>query len=219
MHARLFTVNPTTEPLTGTLTLGNVSKKVMKSKMPTGSGYFLYFKLNDHADLVEEGARLIADRIKSMGLENPYFVTPEASTIALAHVLKTKYGIDGSVIYKNKQIDDVDPICVQYDTVTSTDKKQLFLGKNKAEKFIDKDIIILDSVCTTGGTIRGTYDLLIKAGVPANRIKEATMLFTEGAQRESLEVAPDVFLKIHAFNHLPILQSVDSMENTPNVTR
>jgi adenine/guanine phosphoribosyltransferase-like PRPP-binding protein len=212
MHARLFQMSQLSTVSTGELTLGTITKQIPRAKLPNGSGYFLYFKLNDHADLVEEGARLIALRIKNSGLRNPFFVTPEASTIALAHVLRTTYGINGLVIYKNKQINDIDPVCVQYDTVTATDKKQLFLGLNKAAELEDKDIIILDSVCTSGGTVRGTYDLLIKAGIPASRIKEATMLFTEGVMRDSLTVAPNVQLKVHSFGHLPIIHDVNVSE-------
>lgn len=213
MHARLFELKKQNTTPTGELKLGNISKQIPRVKMPNGNGYFLYFKLNDHPDLVEEGARLIAERIKSMGLENPYFVTPEASTIALAHVLRTRYNINGLVIYKNKQINDIDPVNVQYDTVTATEKKQLFLGMNKASELTDKDIFILDSVCTSGGTIRATYDLLIKSGVPANRIKEATMLFNEGTPRENIEVAPDVNLKLFSFGQLPIIQEVTNTKS------
>jgi hypothetical protein len=69
----------------GELKLGDFSTSVPHCKLPDRSGYFLYFKLNDHPSLVEE-----AERINALGLKNPYFVTPEASTFALAHVLPLK---------------------------------------------------------------------------------------------------------------------------------
>lgn len=212
-RATLFSEKPS-EEIAGLLTLGSVAKQVPLAKLPKGGGYFLYFKLNDHSDLVEEGARLMAERIQALGLKNPCFVTPEASTIAMAHVLRTKYQIDGLIIYKNKQIDDVNPICVQYDTVTATDKKQLFLGMNKVARLKNKDIIIIDSVCTTGGTIRGTYNLLIQAGISASKIIEATMLFTEGEKRANIEVVPGFELRLHSFNHLPIITEI---ENTHSI--
>jgi adenine/guanine phosphoribosyltransferase-like PRPP-binding protein len=199
---------------TGQLELGNFSMPVPRCKLPDGSGYFLYFKLNDHPDLVEEGARLIAERIASLGLQNPYFVTPEASTLALAHVLRHKYNIQGATIYKTIQINDIEPVGISYDTVTSTNKKMLYLGKNKAEEMQGKDIIIVDSVCTSGGTIRGTHDLLVKAGILPEQIVEATMLFTEGVDRSEINISSNVNLRLHRFGHLPLI----GLENTPKPT-
>lgn len=212
MHG-LFSVKNQRAQSMGTLTLGTITKKIPLAKIPASSDFFLYFKLNDHPDLVEEGAALVAGRIKSLGLLRPCFVTPEASTFALAHVLRSKYGIGGIVIYKTLQINDIDPVSIQYDTVTSTEKKQLFLGMNKAAELVDKDIIILDSVCTTGGTLCGTYDLLVKAGIAAERIKEATVLFTEGVPRDSLSVTSGVNLKLHSFNHLPVFHKEEQEES------
>lgn len=81
--------------MTETLTLGNVSTKLAPVALPDGSGQFLYFNLNNMPEFVEEGARLVAERVKELKLTNPYFVTPETSTISMAHVLRTKYNIDG----------------------------------------------------------------------------------------------------------------------------
>jgi non-canonical (house-cleaning) NTP pyrophosphatase len=91
--------------------------------------------------------------------------------------------------------------------VTSSSQKVLYLGKNTADNMRDKDIIILDSVCTTGGTIRGTYQLLIKAGIPADKIVEATLLFNEGNDRNEITVADGVTLKLHRFNYLPLIKT------------
>jgi adenine phosphoribosyltransferase len=189
---------------TGELQLGNISMPVALCKLPDKSGYFLYFKLNDHSELIEEGARLVAERIQSLGIKNPYFVTPEASTLALAHVLRHKYNINGTTVYKTKQLNDISPVSVNYDSVTSTNKKMLFLGKNRAAAMHGKDIILLDSVCTTGGTLSAMYNLLIKAGIVPQQIVEATMLFTEGKDRTEIDVATNVTLKLHRFSTLPL---------------
>ena len=200
--------NPPTKTLTrqtAPLNLGNFSMPVPLCKIPDNSGYFLYFKLNDHPGLVEEAARLISERIHSLQLKHPYFVTPEASTLALAHVLRHKYQINGATLYKSQQLSDVDPISVSYDTVTSLNKKTLFLGSNTAEEMNDKDIIIIDSVCTTGGTLQGVYELLLKAGISPQKIVEATLLFSEGTPRKTLDISPGNSLKLHCFGHLPLI--------------
>jgi non-canonical (house-cleaning) NTP pyrophosphatase/adenine/guanine phosphoribosyltransferase-like PRPP-binding protein len=194
------------------LRLGNAKATVPLCKMPDNTGYFFYFKLNDHPELVQEGARLIAERIQSLGVKHPYFVTPEASTLALAHVLRYQYKIDGITLYKTKQINDVHSFGVEYATVTATDKKRLYLGSNKVADLKHKSIFILDSVCTTGGTVRATYDLLIKAGVSANNIVEAILLFNEGFDPSVLSVGSDAQLKMHRFAHLPLILSAPTIK-------
>jgi adenine/guanine phosphoribosyltransferase-like PRPP-binding protein len=195
-----------TEPVTyGQITLGSVSKAIPFKKTPDGSHYFLFMRLIEHPEFVKEGARLVAERVKELGLANPYFVTPEASTITLAETLRDQYNIDGRIIFKTIQSDDVDPIEADYSTITSTTPKKLYLGKNHVAEMQNKDIIILDSICTTGGTIGGVYQLLAKAGIPVSRIVEATMLFVEGQDRSNIEVAEGVQLKLHRFNLLPFI--------------
>jgi adenine/guanine phosphoribosyltransferase-like PRPP-binding protein len=191
--------------------LGNIRQYIPYQKLPDGSGYFLYFKLNDHPEWVNEGARLIAEHIESCGINNPYFVTPEASTIALAHVLRSKYHIPGRIVYKNNQINDVDPISVQYDAITSTDKKQLFLGLNHVQEMKNRNIIILDSICTSGGTLRGTYDLLIKAGVPMINIREACVLFTEDTPRIAIDMSDGTSLPLTSFQHMSFLKNEEKV--------
>ena len=208
--ARLFSTTNQEPVEKRTLTLGNVTQTFPLSKIPTMDGYFIYLKLNDSPALVNEGARLMAERIKSLNLANPYFVTAEASTIAMAHVLRDKYKINGTILYKSRQIDDVDPVSTKYKSVTSTDVKQLFLGLNKAAALLDKDIVIIDSICTTGGTLKAMYNLLIKAGLNPDRIKEATMLFSEGRPLHQLDMGNGKILPIHYFGELQIYQIPES---------
>jgi adenine/guanine phosphoribosyltransferase-like PRPP-binding protein len=212
MHS-FFKAAPPRQTPTRELRLGEFSMPVPLCKLPNGSGSFLYFKLNDHPALIEEAARLIAEHIAALKLKNPYFVTPEASTLALAHVLRHKYQINGATIYKTQQLTDVDPVSIDYDTVTSLNKKMLYLGKERADEMRDKDIFILDSVCTTGGTISGTYQLLLKAGIAPERIVEATMLFTEGREITAIDMSNGVSLKLHSFGHLPIIEAAPIANN------
>lgn len=187
------------------VTLGDVSKEIAFKATPDGKHKFLFMRLVEHPEFVAAGAKLVAERIRALGLANPYFVTPEASTVSLKDVLINDYQIPGRMIFKTPQADDVDPIEVAYDTVTSLQPKKLYLGKNHAAAMQGKDIIILDSICTTGGTIRGVYELLRKAGIPADKIVEATMLFVEGDDRASIQIAEGTDLHLHRFSRLPFL--------------
>jgi len=194
------------------LELGNVSARIRPSQIPDGTGRFLYFNINDMPEFVEEGARMIVERIKELNLKNPYFVTPETSTISIAHVLRTKYNIDGTIISKRKKLNNIDTLFQEYCAITSLDKKTLYL-----EKSIDlsnKDIVIIDNVCTTGETLKAVFQLLCKAGVDSDRIKEAIVLFTEGVEHEEIKLSQDKILPIHKFAHIPILPNDPSIDNT-----
>jgi len=188
----------------GMVRLGNAAVKVPWKKLPDDSGWFLYCKLNEQPVLVDTGAALLAKRIQAIGLQNPILVTPEASTISLAEKLQTDYGIDTLVIYKSIRDDDIDPVSIGYHAVTSQDEKRLFLGRNQLTKLQDRDIVILDSICTTGGTLQAVWDLLVKAGIPAARIRESEILFVEGEPRGSISLANGDELPIHSFSRLPI---------------
>ena len=186
--------------------LGDYIKAVPLISTPDKTAQFAYLKLNDHPEFVNEGARLIAGHVKTAGYKQPYFVTAEASTLALAHVLRSQYGIDGITLYKTAQLNDVDPISVTYSAITSRSAQNLFLGKNRMQELLQaEEVIILYSICTSGSTIKAIYDLLMKAGVSADKIKEAVVLFTEGEPKKALDVGRDASLKIHSFSNMPLI--------------
>lgn len=200
--------------MTHELKLGDFSMPIHLSDIPDGTGRFLYFKTNEIDGLVKEGTRLFAERIRSLGLKNPFFITPEASTIAIAHDLRTQYGIDGLIIGKSKKPTDIEIVSIDYCAITSTDKKTLYLDKLQAAALKDKDIVILDNVCTTGETIRAVYQLMVKAGVRCDKIAEAMVLFTEGIDATAVAISDDVKLKLHRFTHLPLFPTDPSVDKT-----
>lgn len=200
--------------MTHDLQLGNFTVPIFLSDLPDGTGRFLYFKTNDIDGLVLEGARLIAERIAQAGFKNPYFVTPEASTIAIAHRLRSDYKIDGIIVAKSKKPTDVETFSIDYCAVTSIDKKTLYLDKREAKKLEGKDIVILDNVVTSGETLRAVYELLLRAQVKPEQIKEAIVLYTEGEDVTQIPVSGDLKLNIHRFDFLPLYPTDPSVDNS-----
>lgn len=200
----------------GEIKLGNVSTRVQLSNIPDGTGRFLYFNLNDMPEFVEEGARLISQRIKELNLPNPFFVTPETSTISLAHVLRTKYSIPGIIVSKHKKPNDIDVVSEEYCSITSMEKKILYLDKSNSVLFKNTDIVIIDNVCTTGETIRAVYRLLCKCGADYKKIIETIVLFTEGTDStvHNVKITNEINLPLHKFEHIPILPLDPSIDNT-----
>lgn len=196
------------------LKLGNCSTPIHLCDLPGGAGRFLYFKTNDHPGLVKEGARLIAERVKELGLKNPFFVTPEASTYSLAHELRDRYHIDGVVICKSRKPGDVETFSIDYCAVTSTEKKKLYVDKSQIDAMRGKDIVILDSIVTTGETLKAVYQLLVKAGVPADKIAESIVLFTEGKNTTSLNIAQGLDLPVHSYSNIPLFAVDPSVDKS-----
>jgi GTP cyclohydrolase II len=196
------------------LRLGDKVAYLPLSLIPDGTGRFLYFSLNDMPEFVEEGALLIHDRLMALGLHRPVFLAPETSTFALAHVLRTKYGMEGHVLSKRRKPSDMDVVySVQYCAVTSLDTKTLHLSKAVADTLVGRDLVIVDNVCTTGETIRAVYKLLCMAGC-ADRLREAIVLFTEGEDLAAITVATGVELPVHRFTHIPIFPMDPEIDST-----
>jgi GTP cyclohydrolase II len=200
--------------MTKELKLGNFSMQIHLSDIPDGTGRFLYFKTNDNDGLINEGTRLIVERIQALGLANPFFVTPEASTTSIAHDLRTKYGIDGLIIKKTPSANNIESTSVEYVAITSNDKKKLYIDKKQVEAMAGKDLIFIDNVCTTGETLRALFKLLLKAGVNCNKIAEAIVLFTEGEDLLSIKISQDVELKLHRFSHLSMFPTDPSVDKS-----
>ena len=128
------------------LKLGNFAMPINLSDIPEGTGRYLYFNTNEIDGLVTEGTRLLGEHIKKLGLKNPYFITPEVSTIAIAHRLRSDYKIDGTILTKSKKPSDLETYRVEYCAVTSKERKTLYMDKNQAKKLQGKDIVIIDNV-------------------------------------------------------------------------
>ncbi|KAL9643905.1 hypothetical protein ABK040_013315 [Willaertia magna] len=178
---------------------------------------FLYFNLNNMPEFVEEGAKLINDRIKNqLKLKNPFIISPETSTIAMIHVLRTKYNIPCLLLSKKKRptclstlynqsqqsqsrnlqcdehtINNSEEseliICEEYHAITSNTTNKLYFECCNNINLQNFDIIIVDNVCTTASTLIAIYKLLIRAGYKENII-ETIVLFTEGEERREIKV-------------------------------
>ena len=214
MKSGLFPTLPKQEvkKSTGELALGNVTKKMPLFKVPGRDQLFMYFQLHEHNDLVKEGAKLMAEKIRQLQLQRPCFVTSGISTIALAHELTANYAIDGVMLCQDRQISDVDPVSVEFTDGSSFSKQRsLWLDKVKAEELDGRDIFIIDDRCSSGETLRAIHALLVKAGVNPACIHSAMVLFTEEHHREELKLFDGSKLKLFSFSHLDFVDTGLSM--------
>ena len=189
----------------GPLTVGNEKISVPLSRLEDNSGYLMYFNLNDHYKLVNETARLFAEKIVALKLPDPYFVTPETSTIGVAHVLRSQYGLKGTILSKTKRLHDKNMDCVEYQSITSSKKKKLYLSLKQVEEMKGKNIIIIDSILSSSATVRAIYQLLDRKKL-AHQIVNITVLFTEEHDINEITFAPGIMFDVNKFGHLPLFR-------------
>jgi non-canonical (house-cleaning) NTP pyrophosphatase/adenine/guanine phosphoribosyltransferase-like PRPP-binding protein len=187
------------------LTLGNKTITLPLSQLEDKSGYLMYFNLNDHYELVNEAARLFAEKITALNLAKPYFVTAEASTIAVAHLLRSQYGIEGTILSKSKRLNEKNSDFIEYKSVTSSQKKRLYLGQQQADEMLDKNLVIIDSILSSSATLRAMYTLLDRKKL-ASQIANINMLFTEENDVNEISFTPEIKFPINKFGHLPLLR-------------
>jgi len=179
-----------------TLKLGSAQKKLNYVPMPGNPlGAFVYFNMNEEgmSDFVEEGARLIAEHAGPV--QDTVLFTAETSTLAVSHVLRTKYGYEVQVMTKKKRPNGYECIYEEYCAVTSTQKSTLYF--DACYKTPKKRAVFFDNVCTTGETIKAAHRILMRLGIP---LYKSMVFFTEGEQTTSINDVPLI-----SFGHLPVL--------------
>lgn len=189
------------------ISLGQVTDKVDLCSTPGDSSKkFLYFRLNERTKLVEEGCRLIIEKVKALpGLENPVILLPEASTFVLGYLLK-KSGFDVSYVRKKVYPDMArgEVISESCSPVTAKDKVLLYMEKD-CQDFKGRHAVIVDSVCTTSNTLGACYRLLTRLRHPPSSIYGAIVLFTEGEESFDKIKIGDTILDLYSFGHLPLI--------------
>ena len=205
MKGRLFApaAQRQAENLAGSIMLGKITKKMPLTVLPHINQEIVYLNLDDdkHSDLVLEGASLISGYVRAQKWK-PIFITAGTNAITLANELRIIFAFQTMIIYNKEQPDDMNPEWVEYHASTGNQKQRLSLCKEKAKELQGRDIIILDSVCTRGNTLRATHRLLLAAGVDPSRILCAMVLFTQGEQLKQLQMANGDKLNLVSFSHL-----------------
>jgi len=133
------------------------------------------FVMLGDTELVEKCADALYEKIKH--LKADYLVCPEAKGIPLTHALAVRLGINYIIIRKTVKGYMSDPIINEVHSITSQYKQQLVLDGPDAMRMAGKNIIVIDDVVSTGGSLKALRECI--APTHCNVLADVTVLLED----------------------------------------
>ena len=144
----------------------NVDIKGFKAELPVltlPSGIKIaFFNLHGATAMTEHCGKQIAKLAKGADV----IITADSKGLQLAHVTARELGHEFyAVARKSKKLYMQDGISVKYGSSITTGKDQeLFLSKHDVDLIAGKKVAIVDDVVSTGESLKGLEDIVLKAG-------------------------------------------------------
>jgi adenine phosphoribosyltransferase len=144
-------------------------------------------------ELVEAAADELTARLPA-GVEA--LVTPEVKAVPLAHAISVRTGLPYVVVRKTVKPYMVDAIKRSVVSITTGRPQDLVLDGADVARLRGRNMVVIDDVVSTGGTLGGLIDLLDEVG---GSVLATLVVFTEGAERDD----------VIALGHLPLFAKGD----------
>lgn len=120
-----------------------------------------FFNLHGNQDLTEFCAEKLAERIKGVDV----VITAESKGLQLAHCVARNLGQKlYAVARKTKKLYMQDGISVVIQSITTGGEQRLYLSGHDVQLLKGKKVAIVDDVISTGGSIGGMEQLVLKSG-------------------------------------------------------
>lgn len=142
-------------------------------------------------EFVEKCAEAMAEKLKDMDYD--LLVTAEAKSIPLAHVLSAVTKKPYVVFRKAYKPYMGDALQAETLSITTGQPQTLYLDEKDRDLMVNKKVIIVDDVISTGSTLQGMRLLAQKAG---SQVVGEAAIFTEGERAK--------WNNIVALGHLPV---------------
>ncbi len=154
--------------------------------LPLPSGINIaFFNLHGDQKLTEHCGKAIAKRLAGTC---DVIITAESKGLQLAHVVARELGHDYyAVARKSKKLYMQDGIEVEIrSSITTGTVQKMYLSAHDVELLKGKRVAIVDDVVSTGNSLEGLENIVIKAG--GNIVKQAFVLAEgDAAQRDDIE--------------------------------
>lgn len=139
------------------------------------------FNMQCDCELTEAAGKLLARWIPC-GAEA--LLMPEGKATALLHVMGRESGLPTFVARKEKKPYMADPVVhVALKSITTDRMQTLFFGADDARRLRGKNVVVVDDVVSSGGTLKAVNALLDKVGAKSAGVMA---IFTEGEERKDI---------------------------------
>lgn len=161
-----------------------------------GGGFRIYaFDLTGETRWNNVAAEQLAARLKPYDFDA--IVTVQTKSCCLAQALSERLGMPRYLeIRKSRKPFMTEPVGVTVQSITTTHRQEMWVGKEKYLPFVGKRLCFLDDVVSTGGTIDAMLELAGKIGV---RISVIACILTEKTPWTRYHDIPVVSL-----DHIPL---------------
>jgi adenine phosphoribosyltransferase len=144
-------------------------------------------------ELTQGCARALLEELE--GVQFDLFITAEAKSIPLAYALSISSGKGYVVLRKTFKPYMGDALHAETLSITTGKTQTLYLDEKDRQILLNKQVVLVDDVISTGSTLEGMRKLMALAR--AEVVAEAA-IFTEGD--------PDQWKEIISLGHLPLFK-------------
>lgn len=159
-----------------------------------GNGFYIYsFDMTGESKWNKHAARALAKKLASFSFDG--FVTVQTKSSGLCQELARD--MDHYLeLRKSRKPFMKEPRHIVYESITTQGKQELWVGREKYERFQGKKLCFVDDVVSTGGTVEAALSMAREIGF---EISVIACVLTEGEERTQYKGIPLVSL-----GHIPL---------------
>ena len=115
-------------------------------------------------ELITKSAEFLAEEIKKNGLDFDVILTTELKGIPISQEIARLFNKDYVCLRKAQKCYMLDPISVSSESITSG-KTEYFVSKPEFEKLLNKKVIFVDDVFSTGATFKNIMNFAERSNI------------------------------------------------------
>ncbi|HML45364.1 MAG TPA: phosphoribosyltransferase family protein [Clostridia bacterium] len=170
--------------------------------MDLGNGFSIYsFDMTGESEWNREAAKSLTEKLKAYDFES--FVTVQTKSSGLTQEMARSYK-SYLELRKSYKAFMKEPKHISVQSITTQGTQELWIGKEKYERFQGKKLCFIDDVVSTGGTVDAALAMAKEIGF---EISVIACVLTEGETRTEYKGIPLVSL-----GHIPLPGIIDNAE-------
>lgn len=159
---------------TYTVEIAGITRQLPLFEVAPGVRIAIFNMLGDTI-VVKATAAALAERLKAVPAD--VLVTAEAKGIPLIYEMSALMGLPYIVLRKTYKSYMGDVISAETVSITTGKPQTLYLDEKDKLLILNKKVVLVDDVISTGSTLKGMEDVVVQAG---GEIVKIAAVFTEG---------------------------------------